>query len=337
MKPRTHASMRAAARIVSLAAGLIASCAVAQPNPYRTIDHWLQWPASARVLGNMSWVDVDAEGNVWAAERCGQNDCTGRDGIDPILQFDSSGRPLRGFGAGRFVWPHGLHIDRDGNIWVTDGRGNAERGFQVLKFSPAGQLLMTLGKAGVSGSDPDLFSGPTDVVVAPDGSIFVTDGHEVDSNNRVVKYSADGKYLLSWGGTGSGQGQFLVPHAIAMDSTGRVFVADRDNNRIQIFDQDGHFLESWTQFGRPSGLHIAADDTVYVSDNQSNDERNPGVVRGIRIGSARDGVVRAFVPDPDFDPRGSQETSAHGLSADSFGNVYGAEVWSQSIKKYGGH
>jgi DNA-binding beta-propeller fold protein YncE len=154
------------------------------------------------------------------------------------------------------------------------------------------------------------------------------------SNNRIVKFSADGRYIKEWGGSGSGPGQFLVPHALALDSAGRLFVADRDNNRIQIFDQDGNFLNEWTQFGRPSGIHIGADDTLYVSDNQSNDERHPGWPRGIYVGSAKDGSLRAFIPDPEFDPTQAQETGAHGLAADASGTIYGAEVYSQSVKKY---
>jgi DNA-binding beta-propeller fold protein YncE len=149
-----------------------------------------------------------------------------------------------------------------------------------------------------------------------------------------VKFASDGRYIKEWGGTGSAPGQFLVPHAIALDSRGRLLVADRDNNRIQIFDQDGKFLEQWTQFGRPSGLYVTADDALYVSDNQSNAERHPGWTRGIRVGNARDGSVRAFIPDPEFDPQRAQETGAHGLAADAAGNIYGAEVWSQSVKKY---
>jgi DNA-binding beta-propeller fold protein YncE len=125
-----------------------------------------------------------------------------------------------------------------------------------------------------------------------------------------------------------------VPHALALDSQGRLFVADRDNNRIQIFDQEGKFLAEWKQFGRPSGLYIGKDDTLYVSDNQSNNERNPGWNRGIWIGSARDGKVTAFIPDPEFDPTRAQETGAHGLAADAAGNIYGAEVYSLSVKKY---
>jgi DNA-binding beta-propeller fold protein YncE len=312
--------------------GGFAQSASAQPNPYRSIDDWSQPPG--RPFGAASMADPDALGNLWVAERCGANTCLDRDDVAPILQFDVSGRWLTSFGAGLFAWPHGIHVDPDGNIWVADARGGAGRGHQVTKFAPDGEVLLRLGVAGVAGAGTDRFNGPTDIVVAPSGDVFVTDGHEPDSNNRVLKFSRDGTFLTSWGGTGSEPGRFLVPHSIALDSRGRVFVADRDNNRIQIFDQNGTFLEAWTQFGRPSGIHIGADDTLYVSDNQSNTERNPGWPRGIRVGSARDGTVRAFIPDPEFDPTQALETGAHGLTADAQGNIYGAEVYGQTVKKY---
>lgn len=329
MKPHCRVALPvlAVAGLVTLAPDI-----GAQPNPYHSIDAWSQAPG--RPFGAASMTDVDTLGNVWVAERCGANNCLERDEIAPILRFEASGRWLGAFGAGLFAWPHGIHVDPDGNIWVADARGGAGRGHQVIKFNPAGDVLLRLGVAGVAGTGPENFNGPTDVVVAPNGDVFVTDGHEVQSNNRVLKFSPGGQLLTTWGGTGSGPGQFLVPHSIALDSQGRVFVADRDNNRIQIFDQDGRFLEEWTQFGRPSGIHISADDTLYVSDNQSNTERNPGWHRGIRVGSARDGAVRAFIPDPEFDPARELETGAHGLAADAQGNIYGAEVYGQIVKKY---
>ncbi len=292
--------------------GMVGMAGYAQPNPYRVVPNWAQAP-EGRAWGAMSSVDTGADGGMWVAERCGQNSCVGRDGISPILLFDSSGNLTRSFGDGMFVWPHGIHVDHEGNVWVTDGRGEGGRGHQVFKFSPDGDLLMTLGTPGVAGDGPDHFNGPTDVVVAPSGDIFVSDGHEADSNNRVVKFSSDGRFLKAWGRTGVGPGEFSVPHALAMDSRGQVFVADRDNNRIQIFDQD---------------------DTIYVSDNQSNTERNPGWQRGIRIGSARDGSVTAFIPDPDYDPDNSDATGAHGLAADRGGNVYGAEVGAETLRRY---
>jgi DNA-binding beta-propeller fold protein YncE len=326
---------RGRSSIVAMVFAVAASLAPhvhAQPNPYRTLDQWLEPPG--RTLGSASMVAVDARGNLWLAERCGANSCAEHPDVDPILLYTSEGRFLKSFGAGRFAWPHGIYVDRDGNIWVTDARAGGGHGHQVLKFGPDGKLLLALGEAGVAGSGPAHFNGPTDVVVAPNGDVFVTDGHEDESNNRVVKFTAEGKFIEEWGGTGSGAGQFLVPHAIALDSRGRLFVADRDNNRIQIFDQDGRFLDAWTQFGRPSGLYIAPDDTLYVSDNQSNTARHPGWPRGIRVGSARDGSVTAFIPDPEFDPERDQETGAHGLVADADGAIYGAEVWSHTVKKY---
>jgi hypothetical protein len=317
---------------------LLATSAVSQnePNPYVTLPDWL--PAEeAESLGSVSAAGLDAEGAVWVAERCGENDCVAHADVAPIRRYTAAGRPRGRFGAGLFAWPHGLHVDAAGNVWVTDGRAGDGKGHQVVKLSKTGEVLLTLGEAGVAGSGSTHFNGPTAVLVAPNGDVFVADGHEPDSNNRIVKFTSDGTYVGSWGSSGAGPGQFIVPHALAMDSRGRLFVADRDNNRIQIFDQAGVFLDQWAQFGRPSGIFIGADDTIYVSDNQSNTERNPGWPRGIRVGSARDGSVAAFIPDPQFDPAVAEETGEHALAADAIGNIYGAEVWSRSVKKYVGH
>ena len=304
----------------------------AQPNPYTTMPRWVQ-DLEAAPLGSVSAVYPGADGLIWVAERCGGNDCVGRDTVAPIRLY-RSGTLLRSFGAGLFAWPHGLYVDAEDNIWVTDARAGDGKGHQVVKMSATGVVLMRLGVAGTPGNDALHFNGPTAVVVARNGDIFIADGHEADSNNRIVKLARNGTFLKSWGGSGKLFGQFLVPHALALDSRGRLFVADRDNNRIQIFDQNGELLDVWTQFGRPSGLFIDANDTLYVSDNQSNTERNPGWPRGIRIGNARDGIVAAFIPDPDFDPTNAQETGAHGVAADLSGNVYGAEVWSQTVRIY---
>jgi sugar lactone lactonase YvrE len=305
----------------------------AQGNPYSEVADWIESPED-REMGSVSWAYSDAEGNIWIAERCGQNSCVDRDDLSPIHVYDRSGRWIRGFGKGLFVWPHGLYVDADGNVWVTDARGDGRRGHQVIKFSSQGEVLMALGEAGVAGNGPGQFNGPTDVVVAPNGDIFVSDGHSPDSNNRVLKFSRDGTFLQSWGGSGSDPGEFSVPHAIAMDSRGRLFVADRGNNRVQVFDQEGGFLEEWTQFGRATGLFIGADDTIYVSDNQSNAETNPGWQRGIWVGSAGDGSVAAFLPDPDFDPSVAPATGAHGVTANAMGEIFGAEVGARTVRKY---
>jgi len=196
---------------------------------------------------------------------------------------------------------------------------------------------MTLGKAGVAGDGPDTFNQPNAVAIAPNGDIFVSDGHSAGRGNaRVVKFTNDGKFIKQWGGHGSGPGQFEVPHTLAFDSQGRLFVGDRANNRIQIFDQDGNFLAEWKQFSRPSGIFIDKNDVIYVTDSESTDAdgygHNPGWKRGIRIGSAKSGAVTAFIPDPS--PGTAITSDAEGVAADAQGTVYGAEVGPKDVKKY---
>lgn len=308
------------------------------PNPYQMPgDSWGQLPAG-RIWGAASGIWTAPDGrSIWVAERCGANQCAGSP-HDPILLFDSSGRVMRSMGKGLFAWPHGLHVDREGNVWVTDAVGFGEPspglGHVVYKFSPQGELLMTLGEKGVAGQGPGHFRKPSAVLVAPGGEIFIADGHDATGNNRIVKLAPDGSFLLEWGETGSDAGQFRDPHALAMDSAGRLFVADRGNSRIQIFDQEGRHLATWTQFGRPSGLFIDGDDMLYAADSESNTRRNPGWRRGLYIGSARTGWVSAFIPDPEPNPDGSATSFAEGVAVDADGRVYGAEVGSRSVRRY---
>jgi sugar lactone lactonase YvrE len=238
------------------------------------------------------------------------------------------------FGAGLFLFPHGLHVDRNGNVWVTDGLGKDGKGHQVLKFSPDGKTLMILGRAGVAGTGTNEFNAPSAVVVAPNGDIFVADGHGGNTNARIIKFSPDGKFIKAWGQKGAGPGEFDTPHALAMDSRGRLFVGDRNNNRIQIFDQDGRFIDQWAQFSRPSGLFIDMNDVIYVADSESESvtKSHDGWKRGIRIGNARDGSVTAFIPDPVEKATGT--SAAEGVAADAKGNIYGAEVGPKRMMKY---
>jgi sugar lactone lactonase YvrE/mannose-6-phosphate isomerase-like protein (cupin superfamily) len=305
------------------------------PQPYRTTRDWGQLPAGTRWAA-VTAVEPAPDGSIYVVHRCFANSCAGRP-EPPILKFDAEGKLLASWGQGMFVFPHGGTVDRQGNLWITDARGDGTRGHQVFKFSPEGTLLMTLGKAGVSGSGPDLFDQPTDVVVAPNGDIFVTDSHRGNAkNNRVVKFTSAGKYVKEWGGKGSGPGQMSEPHTIAIDSRGRLFVGDRENNRIQIFDQDGTYITEWRQFGRPSGIFITADDTIYVADSESGPDTGanelPGIRKGIRIGSARDGTVTAFIED--MEPDVSDHSGAEGVGVDAKGNVYGAVVRRQMLERH---
>jgi hypothetical protein len=317
------------------------------PNPYRSIENWAQMP-QGRVWGSVSAVDIDLDGtSVWVAERCGAQgfippsqmkegvpfNCDGSQ-LAPILKFDAAGQLVKSFGAGLLVFPHGLHVDREGNVWVTDGVDRGGKGQQVLKFGPDGALLMRLGKAGIAGSGPDEFNAPSAVVVAPNGDIFVADGHGRDTNARIVKFSKDGKFIKTWGKKGSAPGELDIPHAIAIDSQGRLFVGDRQNNRIQIFDQDGKFLDQWAQFSRPSGIYIDRNDVIYVADSESESvaKNHDGWKRGIRVGSAKDGTVTAFIPDPVEKATGT--SAAEGVAADAMANIYGAEVGPKRLMKY---
>jgi DNA-binding beta-propeller fold protein YncE len=240
-------------------AGIVTASALAQPDgtprndlpqPYRTTRDWGQLPPGVKWAA-VTAVETAPDGSIYVIHRCFANSCTGRSEA-PILKFDPAGRLLASWGVGMFNFPHGATVDAAGNLWVTDARGESGKGHTVIKFSPEGKVLMTLGKPGVSGSGPTLFDQPTDVVVAPNGDIFVSDSHRNGKNNRIVKFNKDGKFLKEWGHKGSGAGEISEPHTIALDSRGRLFVGDRENNRIQIFDQEGKLLERWRQFGRPA-------------------------------------------------------------------------------------
>jgi sugar lactone lactonase YvrE len=267
-----------------------------------------------------------------------------------VLKFDASGKVVESFGAGMFIFPHGIHVDRDGNVWVTDARAATPeelkkfpdakgKGHQVVKFSPQGKVLLTLGKAGVAGDPPDYLNEPCDVITAPNGDIFVSDGHSGQNPQappntvaRIVKFSKDGKFIKTWGKLGSAPGEFRTPHALAFDSRGRLFVADRGNMRIQIFDQEGGFLEEWKQFSRVSGLHMDSGDVLYAIDSESNATNHPGWRKGVRIGSAKDGNVMFFIPGHQTDrPEGA---AGEGVTVDADGNVYGAEVTVRGLTKY---
>ena len=332
------------------------------PNPYKTVEHYFQLPAG-RTWGSTNSIAVDRDGrSIWIAERCGANSCLSAPDVDPVLKFDASGTLVKSFGKGTLIFPHAVVVDRDGNVWVADGQDNAPRpeaaapgatpvpvapgpigpppgatkGHQVFKFSPDGKLLMTLGKAGGAAA-PAYFYQPNSILIAPSGDVFIAEGHGA-GGDHLFKFSKDGTLIKTWGKKGTGPNEYDQPHTLAMDSKGRVFVGDRNNSRIQILDQNGNYLTEWKQFGRPSGIAIDAHDDIFVADSESSSvsSNHDGWQRGIRIGSATDGVVKYFIPDPDTRtrPEFTGTSAAEGVAVDAAGNIYGAEVGPKGVKKY---
>ena len=298
-------------RVLAGVAALLATAAVfshgaraAESGKYQQVENWAQFPPEVAKWSPATGVDVDANDNVYVFHR---------DTARPIMVFDSHGKFLRAWGQDMFKTTHFLRVDRDQNVWVAD------RGwFQFYKFDPHGKLLMTLGTKGVSGdnSSETAFNGTADIAVAKNGDLYVADGE--GANTRVVKFTKSGKFIKWWGGKGTDPGQFNMPHSIALDSKGRVYVADRSNNRIQIFDQDGKFINQWTNFGTPWGLFITKDDMLYVVDGTP--ENNC-----LMIASTKDGKITDRI-------EGLSNPTA--VTLDSKGAIYIAEVTGANVRKY---
>jgi DNA-binding beta-propeller fold protein YncE len=319
------------------------------PNPAPIVTrNWGQLPPG-RKWGTTAGIDIDpTDGNVWAYERCGAGtagggpvDCDNTP-LDPIFKFDRrTGAVLANFGKGVMVTPHGLAVDRQGNVWGADfaGNKNGTKGHQVHKFSAKGEKLMSLGVAGKPGNADGQFNQPNAVVVGPDGSIYIADGHDAQgmitakavaegisrgATSRISKFSPNGKFIKSWGQIGVRHGEFRTPHALKFDSRGRLWVADRGNHRIEIFDQNGTYLESRYTFSRPSGIFIKGE-TVYVIDSESGPYNHPNWRDGVRIGPVGEDRVTGFIPPFDREDRVYQGTMGEGVAVDADGNVYAAE------------
>ena len=309
-------------------------------NPYRVIRDWAQLDLEARPWGGSNGVAIDPDGrSVWAVDRCSPGTTPGcvDSPANPVHLFDESGNEIRSFGGGMFVWPHGIHVDRDGNVWVADARADGNKGSVVVKFSPEGRVLMTLGTPGVGGNPPEALTDPTDVVTDPEnGDVYVAESHtnvnDPDLIGRISVFDRDGNFLRVIGETGQGPGEFRTPHALELDSQGRLVVADRHNHRIQILTKDGRFIREYAGFGRVSGLAIDTDDVIYAADSESNEGRHPGWRRGIRIGSLQDGEVTMFIPaHATNSPDGAM---GEGIAIDAAGNIYTAEAQLRGVTKY---
>jgi hypothetical protein len=331
------------------AGNLITGEGMPNPNPVVT-QNWGELPAG-RTWGSSAGVDIDPiDGHVWAYERCGAGsfgagvpvNCD-TNPVDPIFKFDrNTGAILANFGAGVMVTPHGIHVDSEGNVWVTDFATNADatKGQQVHKFSPTGELLMSLGTPGQTGNDGDHFNQPNDVVVGPDGSIYVSDGHngqgmttnqamqegrDAGDTARIMKFAPDGSFIKQWGQIGVRHGEFRTPHAIEFDSRGRLWVADRGNHRLEIFDQEGNYLESRYMFSRISGIFITEDDMLYAIDSESSPTNHVGWRNGVRIGHIDHDHVSGFIPPFEREDRVYQGTAGEGVAVDAAGTVFAAE------------
>ena len=290
--------------VAVLAVYAAAGFAWSSDDAFRVVAHWPQLPDSYK-LGQVSAVAPDGHGEVFVFHR----------GEHPILVFNREGKFLRSFGDGQIARAHGLRFDAKGNVWITDVGNHT-----VRKFSHDGKLLLTLGQEGKPGETPDQFNQPADVAFGPHGEVYVADGY---GNSRVVKFSAEGKYIKAWGKKGTQDGEFNLVHVVVVDDQGTVYVGDRENNRIQIFDGDGNFKGKWTEFGAPFGLFLDSHHHRFlVADGRAH---------------------KCVVLDPHgkvLESWGSQGMEPgqfdlpHSVSMDSDGSVYVTEITNQRVQKF---
>ena len=297
--------------LILLAAASLPALAELKSGPsmnYSVVDGWAQLPKGWN-FGECSGVDVDKNDNVWVFNR----------GAHPVIQFDKSGKMLQAWSEVPVTTAHGIRLDADGNIWTVDVAGH-----RVSKFTPAGRLLMTIGQVGVNpgpnNDTKDGFNRPANLTFAPNGDFFVADGYV---NSRVVKYNKNGEYQLHWGKKGTGDGEFNLVHDVALDSQGKVYVAERTNERVQIFDQRGKFLGKWTDVGAPWGLYyVQRDNAIYMCDGVNNR------ISKLSLDGQVLGVLSSYGKVP------GKLDYPHSIAVDSTGVIYVAEIKNWRVQKF---
>jgi DNA-binding beta-propeller fold protein YncE len=285
---------------------MFASCALAQSIPtlnFKVDPNWPQLPAGW-ILQETPGIAADRNEHVFVFSR----------GEHAIIEFDRDGKMIRSFGERVFVRPHGVRFDPEGNLWAIDDGGHF-----VVKMDSAGRVRMVLGRKSSPGETPDTFNRPTDIAFAANGDFYVSDGY---GNSRVVKFSKDGKFLKTWGKKGTGEGEFNLPHSVAVDKQGRVYVGDRENRRIQIFDAEGKFLNQWKHVGSPWGLYITDDQSIFMCDGYNN--------RILKLNP--EGQILGSVAEPGRLP--GQLDYAHHLTVGRSGSIYVAEIKNWRAQKF---
>ena len=286
---------------------IAASLAIAESNSpamnYKVNADWPQLPSGWN-FGETPGVAVDAKGHVFVLHR----------GEHPIIEFTPEGKMVRSWGEGLFIRPHAIRIDPSGNIWTVDNDTH-----QILKMDPTGRIRLVIGRRAQSGESEEAFNRPTDVAFGPNGEVYISDGYV---NSRVVKFSKDGRYITAWGKKGQGPGEFNLPHSVAVDKQGRVYVGDRENFRVQVFDGDGKFLAEWKDVGSPWGLDLQADQTMFIADGYNDRVLKvdlTGKVLGAFGGNGRMPGELSYI---------------HHLEVDGSGNIYVGEIKNQRVQKF---
>jgi len=301
---------------------------LATDSHHEVVTDWPKLP-EAHVLGLCAGVGVDAQNRVFVFHRSGRK-WSNPFPTEPIeaptvsVIDGTSGKLLSSWGANMFIMPHGLTVDHESNLWLTDVGLH-----QIFKFTPEGRLLLTLGERGKPGNDHSHFNLPTDVAVLRDGSFYVGDGYK---NTRVMKFTTDGKFEFEWGTKGKGNGQFNLPHGIAIDAQGRVIVCDRENERLQVFDAKGGFLHEWKgpQIGKPYGVEISINGHIFIIDGGSPSLKPAERGKAVELDSHGQ-VLDTF---GSFGKEPGQFQLGHDIAIDPDGAVYVAEGTGARVQKF---